>query len=141
MSLSDTVGFIRELPHRLVDAFKATLVEAVEADLLLHVVDASSPAAAEQQEQVQRVLAEIGAADVPQILVFNKIDRLDVSQWPRAMHDEVETGSALRTPRVFVSAREGLGLAELRSLIAQALLAGRARVPSTPSDSRFEAAH
>jgi GTP-binding protein HflX len=141
VSLSDTVGFIRELPHRLVEAFKATLVEAVEADLLLHVVDASSPAAAEQQEQVARVLEEIGADGVPQILVFNKIDRLDPSALPRAAHDEVETGHGLRTPRVFVSARDGRGLPELRSLVAQALLAGRPPRAEALPDSRFEPAH
>ena len=141
VSLSDTVGFIRELPHRLVEAFKATLVEAVEADLLLHVVDASSPVAAEQQEQVAQVLQEIGAADVPQILVFNKIDLLEPSQLPRVWHDEIESGPGARTPRVFVSARDGRGLAELRELVAQALLAGRSARSVVSPDSRFEPAH
>lgn len=73
-SISDTVGFIRDLPHGLVDAFKATLQEAVDADLLLHVVDASNPHHPEQMAEVQRVLQEIGAGDVPQLLVFNKLD-------------------------------------------------------------------
>ncbi len=141
VSLSDTVGFIRELPHRLVEAFKATLVEAVEADLLLHVVDASSPVAAEQQEQVAQVLQEIGAADVPQILVFNKIDLLEPSQLPRVWHDEIESGPGARTPRVFVSARDGRGLPELRELVAQALLAGRSARSVVSPDSRFEPAH
>ncbi len=141
VSLSDTVGFIRELPHRLVEAFKATLVEAVEADLLLHVVDASSPVAAEQQEQVQQVLDEIGAAEVPQILVFNKIDLLEPSRLPRVLHDEIESGPGARTPRVFVSARDGRGLPELRSLVAQALLESRATRPEVAHDSRFEPAH
>ena len=77
MSLSDTVGFIRDLPHGLVDAFRATLQEAVDADLLLHVVDAANPHHPEQMAEVQRVLAEIGAGDVPQLLVFNKLDALD----------------------------------------------------------------
>jgi GTP-binding protein HflX len=141
VSLSDTVGFIRELPHRLVEAFKATLVEAVEADLLLHVVDASSPAAAEQQEQVLKVLEEIGAADVPQILVFNKIDLLEPSRLPRVAHDELEAGPGPRTPRVFISAHDGRGLAELRGLIAQALMAGRATRSVDSPETRFESAH
>ena len=73
--LSDTVGFIRDLPHGLIDAFQATLQEAADADLLLHVVDAANPHHPEQIEEVQSVLHEIGAADVPQLLVFNKSDR------------------------------------------------------------------
>src|SRR6185436_20061579 len=72
VSLSDTVGFIRDLPHGLIDAFQATLQEAAEADLLLHVVDAANPNFPEQIGQVQAVLHEIGAAAVPQVLVFNK---------------------------------------------------------------------
>ena len=75
VSLSDTVGFIRDLPHKLVEAFEATLQEACDADLLLHVVDAASPVLQEQRDEVERVLAEIGAAELPQILVFNKLDR------------------------------------------------------------------
>ncbi|HJW11340.1 MAG TPA: GTPase HflX, partial [Albitalea sp.] len=74
VSLSDTVGFIRDLPHKLVEAFEATLQEAADADLLLHVVDAASPVLAEQMAEVQRVLAEIGASAIPQVLVFNKFD-------------------------------------------------------------------
>jgi GTP-binding protein HflX len=79
MSLSDTVGFIRDLPHGLVDAFEATLQEATSADLLLHVVDASHPSYPEQIAQVQSVLADIGASDVPQLLIFNKVDALELS--------------------------------------------------------------
>lgn len=82
VSLSDTVGFIRDLPHGLVDAFQATLQEAIDADLLLHVVDASNPGFPEQMAQVQKVLNEIGAADIPQILVFNKLDSLQAEQRP-----------------------------------------------------------
>tara|TARA_Y100001968_G_scaffold128809_1_gene117640 strand:- start:674 stop:1975 length:1302 start_codon:yes stop_codon:yes gene_type:complete len=74
--LSDTVGFIRKLPHDLVDAFKATLEEVVEADLLLHVVDISSPHAEEQIVAVNQVLGELGVADKPMLMVFNKIDRV-----------------------------------------------------------------
>jgi GTPase len=124
VSLSDTVGFIRDLPHKLVEAFKATLHEAAEADLLLHVVDASSPTLAEQMVEVERVLEEIGAAGVPQILVFNKLDRLDATQRPRVLADaSLRAGGAL-LPRVFVSATTGEGLDELRRTIAQAV-AGR----------------
>ncbi len=74
VALSDTVGFIRDLPHKLVEAFRATLQEATDADLLLHVVDGSSPQLDVQREEVERVLAEIGAQDVPQIVVYNKLD-------------------------------------------------------------------
>jgi GTPase len=124
VSLSDTVGFIRDLPHKLVEAFKATLHEAAEANLLLHVVDASSPALAEQMVEVERVLDEIGASGVPQILVFNKLDRLDATQRPRVLADaSLRAGGAL-LPRVFVSAVTGEGLDELRRTIAQAV-AGR----------------
>ncbi|MGE8448530.1 MAG: GTPase HflX, partial [Comamonas sp.] len=77
ISISDTVGFIRDLPHGLVNAFEATLQEAVDADLLLHVVDASNPAHPEQIQQVQKVLREIGAENVPQVLVFNKLDAIE----------------------------------------------------------------
>src|SRR5690606_22104627 len=74
VALSDTVGFIRQLPHDLVAAFRATLEETVQADLLLHVVDASSPAREAQAADVEKVLEEIGAGGVPRILVWNKID-------------------------------------------------------------------
>ena len=118
VSLSDTVGFIRDLPHKLVEAFEATLQEAADADLLLHVVDASSPVLQEQRDEVERVLAEIGAADVPQILVFNKLDRMEPA--PRALQDWIERNGAAAVPRVFVSALRGTGLDALRALIAQA---------------------
>jgi GTPase len=134
-SLSDTVGFIRDLPHRLVEAFQATLQEAADADLLLHVVDASSPVLDEQMDEVQRVLGEIGAADIPQVLVFNKLDRLDESQRPRKLRDHYELPGGVQTPRVFVSAIDGTGLAELRAVIAEAvagsdLNATRRRAPA-----------
>ena len=74
--LTDTVGFIKKLPHGLVEAFKATLEEVVQADLLLHVVDISHPQAEEQIDAVNAVLMEIGAAEKPVLMVFNKIDRL-----------------------------------------------------------------
>lgn len=124
VSLSDTVGFIRDLPHKLVEAFEATLQEAAEADLLLHVVDAASPLLLEQQAEVERVLEEIGAADIPQVLVYNKCDLLEPSRQPRQPVDWLEVHPGVRRARVFVSAREGHGLAALRALIADAA-AGR----------------
>ena len=126
VSLSDTVGFIRDLPHKLVDAFEATLREATDADLLLHVVDAASPVLTEQMAQVQRVLADIGAEHVPQVLVFNKADRLEASQRPRSMIDTYEIDGGVRLPRIFVSALDGEGLPELRCLIADAVAGGLA---------------
>ncbi len=118
VSLSDTVGFIRDLPHGLVDAFAATLQEAVDADLLLHVVDASSPDFPEQMDQVHRVLAEIGAHDIPQIVVFNKLDALDPSRRPLQLMDTMEIQGNL-VPRVFLSAYTGEGLANLRELLGR----------------------
>jgi GTP-binding protein HflX len=121
VSLSDTVGFIRDLPHKLVEAFEATLKEAADADLLLHVVDCASPVLDEQMAEVQRVLAEIGAQDVPQILVFNKLDRLDPAQYPRSLRDVLEVDAGVRLSRVFVSAISGTGLDVLRSLVLEHL--------------------
>jgi GTP-binding protein HflX len=110
--VSDTVGFIRDLPHGLVAAFRATLEETVHADLLLHVVDAASPAREEQREAVDKVLAEIPAGDAPRILVWNKIDA--ASREPGVERDQYG-----RISRVFVSARTGAGLEELRGAIAE----------------------
>ncbi|MFZ5568675.1 MAG: GTPase HflX [Pseudomonadota bacterium] len=118
VSLSDTVGFIRDLPHGLIDAFQATLQEAVDADLLLHVVDAANPNFPEQIAEVQRVLAEIGAEHIPQILVFNKLDALGPERRPPQLQDSYELDGQ-PVPRVFVSARGGEGLAVLRELLAQ----------------------
>lgn len=118
VSLSDTVGFIRDLPHGLVDAFQATLQEAIDADLLLHVVDAANPEYAEQIAQVQMVLAEIGAQDIPQLLVFNKIDNLDTQHQPLQVQDLYDL-DGVPTPRIFVSARNLTGLPELRKMLAQ----------------------
>jgi GTP-binding protein HflX len=120
VALSDTVGFIRDLPHKLVEAFEATLQEANDADLLLHVVDCASPVLAEQMAEVRRVLAEIGAAEIPQVLVFNKLDRLEEDQRPRALRDHFEVDAGVRLPRVFVSAIDGTGLTELRQMIGEA---------------------
>ena len=120
VALSDTVGFIRDLPHKLVEAFEATLQEATDADLLLHVVDASSPVLDEQMAQVQRVLGDIGAADIPQVLVYNKLDRLEPTQRPRVLRDTLEFDGGVRMPRIFVSALDGSGLDGLRELLVQA---------------------
>ncbi|NMM28843.1 MAG: GTPase HflX [Glaciimonas sp.] len=109
--LSDTVGFIRELPHQLVAAFKATLEETVNADLLLHVVDAASPVRMDQIEQVNMVLKEIGADHIPQILVWNKIDIMGLQQ-------SVELNEYGKIQRVFVSARAGVGLDLLRHALS-----------------------
>jgi GTP-binding protein HflX len=117
VSLSDTVGFIRDLPHGLVDAFQATLQEAIDADLLLHVIDASNPAFPEQMAQVQKVLQEIGAASIPQILVFNKLDSLPAEQRPSRLEDQYEVEGQPLT-RLFVSARSGEGLDALRRVLA-----------------------
>ena len=118
VSLSDTVGFIRDLPHGLVDAFAATLQEAADADLLLHVVDASNPSHLEQIASVQGVLKDIGADRVPQILVFNKLDAMDPAAVPRVLEDAMELDGVLM-PRIFVSALTGDGLPALRALLAK----------------------
>ena len=118
VSLSDTVGFIRDLPHGLIDAFQATLQEAADADLLLHVVDAANPNHPEQIAEVQRVLHEIGAAQVPQMLVFNKTDVLPPGQQPRQASDLFEL-EGIAVPRLFVSGRTSAGVPELRRQLAQ----------------------
>ena len=147
VSLSDTVGFIRDLPHKLVEAFEATLQEAADADLLLHVVDAANPLLAEQTAEVQRVLAEIGAGSIQQVLVYNKFDKLEDTQRPRTLVDTLEIDGGVRVPRVFVSALEGQGLDELRRIIADAVagtLAERLNLletapPSAPVDPADDA--
>ena len=110
--LSDTVGFIRDLPHALVAAFQATLEETAQADLLLHVVDSASEDRDAQIAAVNQVLAEIGAADVPQILVWNKIDLTLAAA-------AVERGDCDKIRRVFLSARTGEGLDLLRDALAE----------------------
>nr|WP_233209932.1 GTPase HflX [Comamonas sp. 26] len=135
VSLSDTVGFIRDLPHGLVDAFQATLQEAIDADLLLHVVDASNPGFPEQIQQVQKVLAEIGADDVPQILVFNKLDAIDPERMPAELQDMYELDGD-SVPRVFVSARSGQGLAQLRQMLTDRVLQVREEAASEEVEAR-----
>lgn len=127
--LADTVGFVRDLPHELVAAFRSTLSEAREADLLLHVVDAADPLREERIAQVDAVLEDIGAGDLPQVLAYNKIDRLEAAT-PR--FERAEDAQ----PRAWVSARDGIGLDALREGLAQ--LFGMRRIVTTlelPSDA------
>jgi GTP-binding protein HflX len=112
--IADTVGFIRDLPHELVAAFESTLTEAREATLLLHVIDGSDPRRGEHMAEVERVLGQIGAGDIPSIRVFNKIDRLE--EQPRIDRDEHGAVQA-----VWISAATGQGLAELGRAIAERL--------------------
>jgi GTP-binding protein HflX len=114
VALSDTVGFIRELPHGLVDAFRATLEETAEADLLLHVIDCANPQRDAQLEAVNEVLAEIGAGDVPQIVVWNKIDQLP------GLEPEVVRDAYGKILNIKVSAVSGEGIDLLREVLAQA---------------------
>ncbi len=137
ISLSDTVGFIRDLPHGLVDAFQATLQEAVDADLLLHVVDFSSPNHLEQMVEVQRVLSEIGAGDIPQILVFNKLDQVEPTLRPHVVQDTYDL-AGLPTPRIFLSAQTGDGVPALRQMLVKTIQAPAA-APVLPAD--FHASH
>ncbi len=112
ITLSDTVGFIRDLPLTLIAAFRATLEEAIQADLLLHVVDAASPQRDEQIAEVDKVLVDIGAAEIPRIMVYNKIDLAGLE--PRVQTDPHGT-----ICRVFLSAQQRLGLDGLRQAISQ----------------------
>jgi len=111
--LADTVGFIRQLPHDLVAAFRSTLKETQDADLLLHVVDASSDERDDNMDQVNLVLDEIGAEDRPQLLVFNKIDLLD------GMKPRIDRNEAGEPIRVWLSALTGKGLDLLNEAIAE----------------------
>jgi len=126
--VADTVGFIRELPHELVAAFQSTLTEAREASLLLHVVDASDPRRDAHIAQVNAVLAEIGAADIAQVMVYNKIDRLDAPV-------RVERDAEGRAAAVWICAAEQRGLPELTQVIAERLARkaqrARLRIPAT----------
>jgi GTP-binding protein HflX len=114
--VSDTVGFIRELPHQLVEAFRATLDETIHADLILHVIDACSPVAREQQAEVEAVLREIGADDIPRIEIMNKIDQMPQTFLNGAQLVRDADGIP---SQVFLSAKTGLGLDLLRSALAE----------------------
>ena len=113
VTLSDTVGFIRDLPHALVDAFHATLEETVQADLLLHVVDAASPVRDAQATSVNTVLREIGADGIPQVVVWNQIDRLP------GMQPEVVRDSSGNILNIKVSALTGAGIDQLRDVLGE----------------------
>lgn len=137
--LADTVGFVRDLPHELVAAFRSTLSEAREADLLLHVVDAADPHRQERIAQVDEVLTEVGAGELPQLLVFNKIDRIDGAQ-PR--HDAQDgIADPARRERVWLSARDGVGLdlliAALGARLGFTRIRGQVALP--PSAGRLHA--
>jgi GTP-binding protein HflX len=133
--LADTVGFVKHLPHDLVAAFRATLEETRGADLLLHVVDASDPARRERIEQVNQVLQEVGAGEVPQLLIYNKLDRLD--ETPR-----LERDAEGRPMRVWVSALSGAGLDLLREALGDLLKGpvayGWLRLPAAAGRLRAE---
>ena len=111
--LSDTVGFVRDLPHDLVAAFRSTLSEARDADLLLHVVDAADPLREQRIASVDAVLAEIGADDIPQLLVFNKIDLVEGAE------ARVDAAAGEAPARAWVSARTGAGLELLKAELAR----------------------
>jgi GTP-binding protein HflX len=116
--ISDTVGFIRELPHTLVAAFRATLEETVQADVLLHVVDASNPNRDEQIEEVNKILKEIGADDIPQILILNKIDLADLAAGSKGcVRDEYDRISLIR-----LSAKTGEGIEFVRQALTEAMV-------------------
>ena len=120
--LADTVGFVRALPHELIAAFRSTLQEAQDADLLLHVVDASDPQRTERIEQVREVLKSIGAGDVPELLVFNKVDLLAEAQGQGAPQGaaRIVAGASGVAAQAWVSAATGAGLDDLRAALARA---------------------
>ncbi|NJB77155.1 ribosome rescue GTPase HflX [Xanthomonas arboricola] len=135
--LADTVGFVRDLPHQLVAAFRSTLSEARDADLLLHIVDAADPLREERIQQVDEVLHAVGAGDLPQLLVFNKIDKIEGAQVRHDAQDGIPDQA--RRERVWVSARDGRGLQELQRALGQRLdlrhVTGQLRLP--PSAGRL----
>ncbi|WP_313240952.1 ribosome rescue GTPase HflX [Stutzerimonas kunmingensis] len=113
--LADTVGFIRHLPHKLVESFRATLEESSNADLLLHVIDAHEPERDQQIEQVLAVLSEIGANELPMLEVYNKVDLME------GIEPQIQRDADGKPQRVWVSARDGLGLDLVRRAIAELL--------------------
>ncbi|CTP87818.1 GTPase HflX [Xanthomonas translucens pv. poae] len=135
--LADTVGFVRNLPHELVAAFRSTLSEAREADFLLHVVDAADPLREERIAQVDEVLHAVGAGDLPQLLVFNKIDRIEGADVRHDAQDGVPDEA--RRERVWISARDERGLDLLQCVLGQRLglqhVQGSLRLP--PSAGRL----
>ncbi len=128
ITVADTVGFVSDLPHELVAAFRSTLTEAREAQLLLHVIDAADPLLAEHIQDVDKVLEEIGAAAIPKLLVMNKIDLID-------QRPQFEPGER---PRVWVSAHTGAGMAELKQALMSLLPASRGHWANTEKRSPEE---
>ncbi|HHB93124.1 MAG TPA: GTPase HflX [Thioploca sp.] len=133
--LADTVGFVQQLPHDLIAAFRSTLEETLQADLLLHVVDASDPERQLRIEQVNQVLTDIGAADIPQILVYNKIDRLSNYQ---SHCDRIEN-----ITKVWLSALKDTGIDILYEALANQLSSGstnhcQVRIPVNAGDLRAD---
>ena len=165
-AIADTVGFVRDLPHELVAAFRSTLSEAREADLLLHVIDAADPLRQERIAQVDAVLAEVGAGEIPQLLVYNKIDKVgeaahldDAGEQaavdapagepaarralqPRHDRPGGDQADAAVRERVWVSARDGLGLDLLRIAVAGRLglrrVVGELRLPTSAGRLRSQ---
>lgn len=137
VTMSDTVGFIRDLPHGLVASFHATLTEAMEADLLLHVVDAANPMRDQQIADVNLVLAEIGADDIDQVIIHNKIDQLEGTPRGAVLRDE---SGKIRECRV--SALQGIGIAELRQTIKEYGMEDQVSKADTrlPRQNSFESA-
>ena len=139
--LADTVGFIRHLPHKLVEAFRATLEESASSDLLLHVIDAHEPERMAQIEQVMAVLTEIGAQGLPILEVYNKIDLLE------AVEPHIQRGEDGKPQRVWVSARDGSGLElvgqAISELLGDDMFIGTLRLPQALGRLRaqFFAAH
>ncbi|HEY0333455.1 MAG TPA: ribosome rescue GTPase HflX [Stenotrophomonas sp.] len=131
--LADTVGFVRDLPHELVAAFRSTLSEARDADLLLHLVDAADPLREDRIRQVDEVLQAVGAGELPQLLVFNKIDRIEGAEVRHDAQDGVPDEA--RRERVWISARDGLGLELLQRVLGQRLglqhVQGTLRLPAS----------
>ncbi|WP_374565893.1 GTPase HflX [Nitrosomonas sp.] len=132
--ISDTVGFIRELPHTLVAAFRATLEETVQADILLHVIDASSPNRDEQIDEVNKILREIGADTIPQILVYNKIDCVDeVNSGKSFVRDEYD-----RISRIRLSAKTGEGIEFLRQALLEAIVENSKKLSERAVNNNIE---
>ena len=130
--LSDTVGFVRKLPHQLVASFKATLEEAVYADLLLHIIDAANPEAMKQIESVEKVLAEIGCGEKPTLKVFNKVDAVKKIS-------ELETLQTLFPDAICISAKTGFGLEQLAEIAAAKYKGGKITVQVRISQSNGKA--
>jgi GTP-binding protein HflX len=132
--VADTVGFVRDLPHELVAAFRSTLMEAREADLLLHVVDAADPEREQRIAQVEELVESIGAASIPQLRVYNKVDR--TGRTPELMRDAVGAPSA-----VWLSAATGAGVGQLKSALQEIFgqAAMRLIVVLPPSQGRLRA--